>query len=246
MSRYALFFVLMGLLCLTMVGTTSAESNRASNLMLTYQADYFDNQWLNGDPTLQRKEVGVNFNWSTGSPGRNIPADHFSARWTSSFTLNEETTMRFFAEADDGIRILVNGQVILNAYNGEAKPGYTVERTLSPGEKEIVIEYYEHSGQARAKVYLTALDGTPVAQQPAVSEGDCVIPASGPWPPCATSGASEPAPAPAPADSSGTDCVIPASGPWPPCATNSGSSPVASDPNDCVIPASGPWPSCAQ
>ncbi len=37
--------------------------------------------------------------------------------------------------------------------------------------------------------------------------GGCVIPASGPWPPCATGG-----------NTGNTGCVIPASGPWPPCA----------------------------
>ncbi len=38
----------------------------------------------------------------------------------------------------------------------------------------------------------------------------CVIPDSGPWPPCATGGNPPSAPP--------TDCVIPESGPWPPCA----------------------------
>ena len=41
--------------------------------------------------------------------------------------------------------------------------------------------------------------------------GSCVIPASGPWPACATGGG-----AAAPAGNGG--CVIPASGPWPACA----------------------------
>ena len=67
----------------------------------------------------------------------------------------------------------------------------------------------------------------------APAPGECVIPTSGPWPPCATGGGGT---APAPGD-----CVIPASGPWPPCATG-GASPA---PGGCVIPASGPWPPCA-
>ncbi len=41
----------------------------------------------------------------------------------------------------------------------------------------------------------------------------CTIPASGPWPPCATGGGG---------GGGGGDCVIPASGPWPPCATGGG------------------------
>lgn len=75
---------------------------------------------------------------------------------------------------------------------------------------------------------------------------DCVIPPSGPWPPCATGG-----------DNGGgnngggsaDDCVIPPSGPWPPCATgggdNGGGTNNGGNADDCVIPPSGPWPPCA-
>lgn len=40
---------------------------------------------------------------------------------------------------------------------------------------------------------------------------DCIIPPSGPWPPCTTGGGT--------GGSGNNDCVIPPSGPWPPCAT---------------------------
>lgn len=76
-------------------------------------------------------------------------------------------------------------------------------------------------------------------------DSDCVIPDSGPWPPCATGGNSNPPPPPT---AGNDDCVIPDSGPWPPCATGGGStnpSPPSSDGGDCVIPDSGPWPPCA-
>lgn len=42
-------------------------------------------------------------------------------------------------------------------------------------------------------------------------DGHCVIPESGPWPPCATGGVVP--------DNIPDGCVIPPSGPWPPCAT---------------------------
>ncbi len=71
---------------------------------------------------------------------------------------------------------------------------------------------------------------------------DCIIPESGPWPPCATSGGA--ASAPAPSDSGA--CVIPESGPWPPCATSGEPAPAAPGNNDgCVIPETGAWPPCA-
>ncbi len=61
----------------------------------------------------------------------------------------------------------------------------------------------------------------------------CVIPESGPWPPCATGGN---------AADSNSDCVIPERGPWPPCATGGGGS---ANSGGCVIPERGPWPPCA-
>lgn len=66
-------------------------------------------------------------------------------------------------------------------------------------------------------------------------EEGCVIPESGPWPPCATGGSG---------GNMEDDCVIPESGPWPPCATG-GATPPANNNDDCVIPESGPWPPCA-
>lgn len=72
------------------------------------------------------------------------------------------------------------------------------------------------------------------------SSAGCQIPASGPWPPCATGGHSAGA-----AASSGS-CQIPASGPWPPCATGGHSAGAAASSGSCQIPASGPWPACAR
>lgn len=71
---------------------------------------------------------------------------------------------------------------------------------------------------------------------------ECIIPESGPWPPCATGGGGN-APIPPPANSD-NDCVIPPSGPWPPCATG-GNPPTPNLPDECIIPESGPWPACA-
>ena len=64
---------------------------------------------------------------------------------------------------------------------------------------------------------------------------DCVIPETGPWPPCATGGNG--------GGNDNGDCVIPESGPWPDCATGGNGS--GNGNGDCVIPESGPWPDCA-
>jgi hypothetical protein len=68
------------------------------------------------------------------------------------------------------------------------------------------------------------------------NSGGCVIPSSGPWPPCATSGGGNAGTSGNSGTSTGGNsggCVIPSSGPWPPCASNGGaqaSSPESDNP----------------
>lgn len=73
---------------------------------------------------------------------------------------------------------------------------------------------------------------------PIVSAHNCIVPASGPWPPCATTGNH----AQSTVNNSGA-CVIPTHGPWPACARNGGNNQATTG---CVIPPSGPWPACAR
>ena len=233
------WYLLPLLLCFVWLMPTSADA-ASQALSITYTARYYDNQWFNGSPVMTRQETGIRHAWGNNSPGAGIEADHFSVSWEGNFSLNAATKVRMYALADDGIRISINGQTMLYAWDGEAKPGYIVERVIPAGNHTILVEYFEHSGNAHATVQLTALEtvapANPVA--PAAPAG-CTIPATGPWPPCATGGGGS---APAPSG----DCVIPASGPWPPCATNGSGGGESKPASGCVIPQSGPWPACAK
>lgn len=76
---------------------------------------------------------------------------------------------------------------------------------------------------------------------PSVFAEGCVIPSSGPWPPCATQGGGTAAPA-TPAQPAGQPC--PASGAWPAgCVPGGSTAPVApAQPAGQPCPASGAWP----
>lgn len=98
-----------------------------------------------------------------------------------------------------------------------------------------------HAGNMQGGV---AADTRSVTRQ----AGDCVIPDSGPWPPCATGNTPQEEPTDS-GNAGDADCVIPESGPWPPCATSgeqpTPQEPAAADAGACVVPESGPWPPCA-
>ncbi|MGR6321147.1 PA14 domain-containing protein [Micromonospora soli] len=115
-----------------------------------YAAEYFANRDLSGQPAVTRQEVAVDFDWRSGSPDPTIPADNFSARWTRTMQL-AGGTYRFEATGDDGIRVLVDGVVVLNGWSDHSPTTFTADVPLTAGSHKITIEYYEKGGSALAR-----------------------------------------------------------------------------------------------
>ena len=116
-----------------------------------YQANYFSNKTLVGAPVLTRCEAAINYTWGTGSPAPGVPPDGFSARWTGSHAFPGGSTT-FTARSDDGVRVWIDGALIIDAWKNQAPTTYTATRTLSPGDHEVRVEYYENLGGAVAQV----------------------------------------------------------------------------------------------
>ena len=116
-----------------------------------YSAEYFDNQNLTGAPALTRQDPSVNFDWGAGSPGDGIPVDHFSARWTKSVQL-AAGPYAFTVTADDGVRLFVDGVKILDKWFIQSPTTYTVSRQLGDGTHQIVLEYFDSTSSAVAKL----------------------------------------------------------------------------------------------
>jgi hypothetical protein len=117
-----------------------------------YGADYYNNTSLAGDPVLTRCESAIDYSWGTGSPGPGVDADDFSARWTAgvSFAPGSYT---FTATVDDGIRVFVDGSLLIDHWGDQASPAtYTAPTTLSAGVHEVRVEYYKATGEAVAHV----------------------------------------------------------------------------------------------
>jgi hypothetical protein len=117
-----------------------------------YTAQYYANRTLNGNPTTTRCETSINNNWGTAGPsGVGVGVDSFSVRWTGrhSFAAGSHT---FTATADDGIRVWLDGALIVDAWVNQAPTTYTATRTLTAGEHEVKVEYYDNEYGAVAQV----------------------------------------------------------------------------------------------
>ena len=133
----------------TGVNAESAALSTGSGL----HADYFSNQSLTAPATLSRTDATVNFNWGTGSPASSLPSDHFSVRWTGQVEALYSQTYTFTTSSDDGIRLWVNGQQIINNWTDHARTQNSGRIALTAGQRsDIRLEFYEDTGNASAQL----------------------------------------------------------------------------------------------
>jgi uncharacterized protein YgiM (DUF1202 family) len=116
-----------------------------------WEADYFDNRKLDGDPVLERKDNFINFNWGTGSPGPEVPADNFSARWTQNIRFDGGTYL-FSAWVDDGVRVWVDDILVLESWEVGRFRLKQAERHIGGGTHRVRVEYFENTGDARIEL----------------------------------------------------------------------------------------------
>ena len=115
-------------------------------------ATYYDNIDFTG-ATVSRVDPTVNFDWGSGSPDSRIGPDTFSARWTGSVMPRYSETYRFYTVSDDGVRLWVNGQQLINNWTDHSSAKNSGTIALAAGRAySIRMDFYENGGQAVAKL----------------------------------------------------------------------------------------------
>ncbi len=123
--------------------------------------EYFDNQGLEGKPVLVRTDPHVDFHWGEGSFAPNEPVDHFSARWTAYYVPKTSGDYRFYVSADDGARVYVDDDRIIDDWQRHGETLDTATRTLAAGHTyKIKLEYFEAVGAATVRFGVIAADQT--------------------------------------------------------------------------------------
>ncbi|MEA3408582.1 MAG: PA14 domain-containing protein [Chloroflexota bacterium] len=117
-----------------------------------WEGKYYDNPHLAGDAVLSRRDETLDFSWGEDSPDPKLPADRFSARWRGRWTFREGT-YRFHAHVDDGVRVWVDGKLLIDQWQDQSATQYARNLFLSGGQHEVEVAYYENGGQARLQVW---------------------------------------------------------------------------------------------
>jgi uncharacterized protein YgiM (DUF1202 family) len=136
-----------------------------------WRGEYFNNTTLNGTPALVRDDANIAFNWGNGSPAQGINSDNFSVRWTRTLQNVTAGKYRFTANADDGVRVWVNGALVIDKWSDHTPQDFVSDVDFAGGNMEIVMEYYENSGGARANLTRTLISNTPAPAPAPVPTG---------------------------------------------------------------------------
>ncbi|NOZ04113.1 MAG: DUF5110 domain-containing protein [FCB group bacterium] len=95
----------------------------------------------------------IDFNWGNGWPGNQVGTDNFSVRWTGTVTPFFSETYTFYTTTDDGVRLWVDNQLLINKWIDQAASEWSGTIRLTAGQEySIKMEYYENMGEAVAQL----------------------------------------------------------------------------------------------
>jgi glucose/arabinose dehydrogenase len=115
---------------------------------------YYDNANFTTLRTV-RNDATVNFDWGTTTPAGTAltSPDTFSVRWSGKVQAPATGTYTFTTTSDDGVRLSVNNQLIIDNFTDHPATDNSGTINLTAGQfYDIQLEYYENGGQAVAKL----------------------------------------------------------------------------------------------
>lgn len=117
------------------------------------KAEYYNGTAFNTQMVI-RTDPTINFNWSNGAPAdSSLGNDNYSIRWTGKVQPAHSETYTFTTTTDDGVRLWVNNQQLIDKWIYQGATGWTGSLALTAGQQyDIKMEYFEGGGNASAKL----------------------------------------------------------------------------------------------
>ena len=131
-------------------------------IIYNWRGEYYNNMTLFYPPARVVDDTAVQFDWGYLAPVDGaVSADNFSVRWTRTVAFTAGT-YRFTVRADDGVRLWVNDELVIDAWQDQTESEFTVTVSLPSGDIPIKLEYFENKGKAYVDLSWQSASGTPI------------------------------------------------------------------------------------
>jgi PA14 domain len=96
-----------------------------------------------------RVDAKVDFNWTNLSPGTGLGTSNYSVRWTGVVKTGAAGNYVFSTSSDDGVRLWVNGQLLIDKWVNQGITTLTGDILLEAGKfYDLRLEYFQGGGAA--------------------------------------------------------------------------------------------------
>lgn len=123
-----------------------------------WRGEYFNNRDMQGNPVAVRDDARIDFDWTGQSPIEGVPADNFSARWTVSREVTAPGTYRFSIWVDDGVRMWIDDQLIIDDWREGGARNVVADVNLIRGTHTARVEYFQATAAALIQLQVGYLD----------------------------------------------------------------------------------------
>lgn len=143
------------------------------------KGEYFKGTKFLGEPVLTRIDQEIKMNWNSGSPTatdvaqgiltaeQDLGNDNFSIRWTGKLVAPESGMYEFGVMSDDGCRIYLDGELILDDWSEHEMIPNVVQLQLQKDKSyDLRIDYYEAEGEAGIWLVWKKMDEEGLAKGP--------------------------------------------------------------------------------
>lgn len=121
-----------------------------------WKAEYWNNKTMTGGRAYVGSEGQPQLVWGDGAPANGATGvfpDAFSARWTRTQNLKAGTYL-FHLKVDDGGRLYIDNQLVIDEWFVQAPTEYTYTTTFAAtADHSLRLDYYEESGGAMALLW---------------------------------------------------------------------------------------------
>lgn len=111
-----------------------------------YRGENFDEQ------VLQRVDESIDWFWTYDAPDRGMPRDHYSIRWEGWLRAPEPGTYQLTFVSDDGVRLWLDDQLLIEDWTGHLPRRYDRRVTLGSKPVKLKVDYYEDDQVAVASL----------------------------------------------------------------------------------------------